>query len=88
MIVATHGVVSSPETAIDASYLADTVVLMRHFEAMGRMRRCISVVKKRHGRYEMTIREVEIGSGCVRLGPPLAEFTGILTGTPRYEVAR
>jgi len=84
MIVATHGVIGSPETGIDASYLADTVVLMRHFEAMGKMRRCISAVKKRHGRHETTIREVEIGSGGIQLGPPLTEFTGILTGTPRY----
>jgi len=88
MIVATHGVIGSPETAIDASYLADTVVLMRHFEAMGKMRRCISAVKKRHGQHETTIREIEIGSGGVQIGLPLTEFTGILTGTPRYEGAR
>lgn len=87
MIVATHGLLGTAETSIDASYLADTVVLMRHFEAMGKMRRCISVIKKRHGSHEMTIREVQIGSGGVQVGPPLHEFTGILTGTPRYEGA-
>lgn len=88
MIVPTHGLFGNADTMIDASYLADTVVLMRHFEAMGRMRRCISVVKKRQGPHEMTIREIEIGFGGVRLGPPLSEFSGILTEAPRYEGAR
>jgi len=88
MVVATHGLFGVSETEIDASYLADTVVVMRHFEAMGRMRRCVSVVKKRHGRHETTIREVEIGAGGVRVGPPLDEFSGVLTGTPRYEGIR
>jgi circadian clock protein KaiC len=85
MIISTHGVIGSPGPTIDASYLADTVVLMRHFEAMGKMRRCISVLKKRHGHHETTIREVEIGPGGVRLGPPLTEFSAILTGTPRFD---
>jgi circadian clock protein KaiC len=87
MVVATHGVFGASETEIDASYLADTVILMRHFEAMGKMRRCISVLKKRHGKHETTIREVEIAIGGVRLGQPLSDFTGVLTGTPRYEGA-
>jgi len=70
---------------IDTSYLADTVVLMRHFEAMGQVRRCISVLKKRHGDHERAIREIEFSVGGLRLGPPLEEFSGVLTGSPRYE---
>ena len=69
---------------LDTSYLADTVVLMRHFEAMGKVRRCISVLKKRHGAHERAIREIELGTGGVRLGPPLEQFSGVLTGSPKY----
>jgi circadian clock protein KaiC len=83
-----HGFLGAISPDIDASYLADTVVLMRHFEAGGLVRQCISVLKKRHGRHERSIREVEICPGGLRLGPPLREFSGVLTGTPRYEGRR
>lgn len=85
MVVTTQALSSPPGMTIDTSYLADTVVLLRHFEAMGSMRRCISVIKKRHGKHETTIREVKIDSTGIHLGPALTEFSGVLTGTPRFE---
>lgn len=74
---------ASPDL-VDASYLADCVVLMRHFEAKGRLHRCISVVKKRHGDHETTIREIQSGRGGIRVGQPLEGFSGVLTGNPVY----
>ena len=79
-----HGVLEARGTDIDTSYLADTVVFMRHFEAMGAMRYCMAVLKKRHGEHERTIREIEFVPGGFRVGPPLKDFTGVLSGTPEY----
>ncbi len=84
LISARHTLAAQQETQIDASYLADTVVFMRNFESMGAMRHCISVLKKRHGNHEKTIREMKISHAGVELGPPLQEFQGILTGNPRF----
>ncbi|NJN16686.1 MAG: AAA family ATPase [Oscillochloris sp.] len=72
------------ETPLDASYLADTVILLRYFEASGSVRRAISVVKKRSGPHEHTIREFQIDAGGLRLGAPLYGFQGVLTGVPTY----
>ena len=72
------------ETPLDISYVSDAVVMLRYFEAEGRVRRAISVVKKRAGAHEDTIRELRFGSGGITVGPPLIEFSGILTGTPLY----
>lgn len=69
---------------LNISYVADTVVLIRFFEAAGRMRKAISIIKNRGGAHEDTIRELRIDSGGVRVGQPLTEFTGVLTGTPQY----
>lgn len=66
------------------SYLADTVIVMRHFEATGEMRRCVSVLKKRHGNHERSIREIKSGPGGIRVGPPLIEFRNVLSGRPEY----
>jgi circadian clock protein KaiC len=76
------GSMSSP---VDASYLADAVVLLRYFEARGEVRQAISVVKKRGGAHERTIREFRLAGGRIRVGPPLREFRGVLTGVPVYE---
>ncbi len=85
MIVTAHGLSGSTDrAAIDASYLADTVVVVRHFEANGAMRRCIAVAKKRHGPHESTIRELRIDDKGVTVGQPLANFSGVLTGSPHY----
>lgn len=70
---------------VDASYLADAVILMRYFETKGEVRQAISVVKKRGGAHERTIREFRLGSEGIGVGPPLREFRGILTGVPIFE---
>ncbi|AMV40787.1 ATPase domain-containing protein [Planctomyces sp. SH-PL62] len=83
LVVAQHGLFGSMNTPIDTTYLADTVVLFRYFEAAGEVRQAISVVKKRSGGHERTIRELRLRSGGgLVVGPPLREFQGVLTGTP------
>jgi circadian clock protein KaiC len=72
-------------TPVDASYLADAVILLRYFEARGEVRQAISVVKKRGSQHERTIREFRMGSDGLGVGEPLREFRGILTGTPVFE---
>jgi circadian clock protein KaiC len=84
LVVAQHGLLGHMQAPIDTTYLADTVVLFRYFEAMGEVRNAISVVKKRSGKHERTIREMRLGKGGVSLGKPLVEFQGVLTGTPTY----
>jgi len=69
---------------IDLSYLADAIVLLRFFEAQGEVRKAISVVKKRTGLHEHNIRELKLGPGRIRVGDPLREFHGVLTGVPHY----
>jgi circadian clock protein KaiC len=70
---------------VDMTYLCDSVMLLRFFESGGRLRRAISVVKKRVGPHEDTIREFRIGGTGVTVGEPLADFRGILTGVPVFE---
>jgi circadian clock protein KaiC len=82
LTVAQHGLVGDMTTPVDVTYLADTVILLRYFEAMGRVRRAISVVKKRTGAHEDTIREFAIGGNGVTLGEPLTRFQGVLRGVP------
>ncbi len=85
LIVAQHGIVGSAMASpIDISYLADTLILMRFFEAQGSVRQAMSVVKKRTGDHERTIREYQITSTGPRVGDPLASFQGVLTGVPQY----
>lgn len=85
LTVAQHGLVGDMKAPVDVTYLADTVVLMRYFEALGRVRRAISIIKKRTGWHEDTIREfrVEAPHGF-RLGEPLVEFHGVLKGVPTF----
>ncbi|MDB4917955.1 MAG: circadian clock protein KaiC [Gemmatimonadetes bacterium] len=80
-----HGVFGAPvdETA-EVSYLADTVLLLRYFEFHGNVRQAMSVVKKRSGSHERTIREFQVAAGGVKVGEPLREFQGVLTGVPNY----
>jgi circadian clock protein KaiC len=82
LTVAQHGLVGDMRAPVDVTYLADTVILLRYFEAMGRVRRAISVIKKRTSAHEDTIREYRIGAGGVTLGPPLMNFQGVLRGVP------
>ena len=82
LTVAQHGLVGDMKSPVDVTYLADTVILLRYFEATGRVRRAMSVVKKRTGAHENTIREYQIGARGVTLGPPLDGFQGVLRGVP------
>lgn len=82
LTVAQHGLVGDMRAPVDVTYLADTVILLRYFEAAGRVRRAISVIKKRTSSHEDTIREYKIHSGGITLGPPLTGFQGVLRGVP------
>jgi circadian clock protein KaiC len=82
LTVAQHGLVGEMKAPVDVTYLADTVVLLRFFEAFGRVRRAISVIKKRTGPHEDTIREYRIGRSGLTLGEPLVNLQGILRGVP------
>jgi circadian clock protein KaiC len=73
------------QSPVDASYLADAVVLLRYFEARGEVRQALSVLKKRGGRHERTIREFTLEATGIKVGPPLREFRGVLTGVPVVE---
>jgi len=84
LTVAQHGIVGEMRQTIDVTYLADTVILLRFFEAVGRVRRAMSVVKKRTGGHEDTIREFLIGDEGIKLGEPLESFQGVLRGEPTY----
>jgi circadian clock protein KaiC len=72
------------KSPIDISYLADSVVLLRHFEAFGAVRQAVSMLKKRSGPHERSIRELFLEDDGVRVGSPLSGFRGILTGTPEF----
>ena len=85
VIMAQHGFLgTSMATPVDVSYLADTVLMVRYFEANGSIRRALSVVKKRTGNHERTIRELEISAQGIHVGEPLTGFQGVLTGVPTY----
>jgi circadian clock protein KaiC len=84
LILAQHGMIGPMHTPLDISYLSDTVIVLRYFEAEGVVRRAVSVVKKRTGAHETTIREFQLAKGGVVVGPPLRQFRGIFTGTPNY----
>lgn len=82
LTVAHHGLVGEMKAPVDLTYLADTVVLLRYFETLGRVRRAMSVVKKRTSAHEHTIREYRLDSNGVTLGEPLVHMQGVLTGVP------
>lgn len=87
LVVAQHGLVSQERGvsgALDISYMSDTVLLLRHFESHGQVRKAISVIKKRHGAHEKSIRELVLSSRGVELGEPLVDFDGVLTCNPTF----
>jgi circadian clock protein KaiC len=84
MTVAQHGLVGDMRAPVDITYLADTVILLRYFEAMGQVRRAVSIIKKRTGTHESTIREYRIGAQGLKIGAPLEAFQGVLRGVPHY----
>src|SRR5262249_42344124 len=72
------------QSPVDTTYLADNVILFRFFEALGEVRRAISVIKKRSGKHELSIRELNITESGLHIGEPLKNFQGVLTGIPTY----
>jgi circadian clock protein KaiC len=84
LAIAQHGTIGEMKQTVDITYLADSVILMRYFEALGRVRRAISVIKKRTGSHENTIREFRIDNRGISVGPALVEFQGVLHGVPTY----
>lgn len=84
IVVTTSGTTGDMRQNFDISYIADTVIMVRHFEAGGAVRKCLSVLKKRHGTHESTIREVQFGRGGMKIGSTLTSFSGVLSGQPIY----
>jgi circadian clock protein KaiC len=84
LVMAQAGLFGSTSSPADVSYIADSVLYMRYFEASGRVRKALSVIKKRTGPHEDTIRELMLGGGRITVGPPLVEFRGVLSPAPEF----
>lgn len=84
MTVAQNGLVGQMHSPVDITYLADTVILLRYFEQNGRIKKAISVIKKRIGRHEDALREFRIDAQGLRVGEPLEQFHGVLSGIPTF----
>lgn len=84
LVLAQHGLVGPMNTPLDMSYLSDGVLMLRYFEYGGMVRRALSVVKKRSGNHEHSIREFRLSSTGISVGPPLVNFRGVFSGTPEY----
>ncbi|HEX7152067.1 MAG TPA: ATPase domain-containing protein [Thermoanaerobaculia bacterium] len=83
VVMAQHGLIgTSMHSAVDISYLADCVILLRYYEAEAEIKKAISVLKKRSGMHEKSIRDYDMDGDGIRVGPPLRQFRGLLTGTP------
>ncbi|MPQ58297.1 ATPase domain-containing protein [Duganella sp. FT27W] len=82
-----RGMIGTASSAVDASYIADNIIMLRYFEAEGEVRQAISVFKKRGSAHERTIRRFEVSTGGIKVGPVLRGFHGILTGVPTYDSA-
>jgi circadian clock protein KaiC len=87
-VMSQHGMVGHMLAPIDVSYLADAVILLRFFEAQGAVRKAISMIKRRAGAHEASIRELRISSAGITVGEPLTNFRGILTGVPEFYTGR
>jgi circadian clock protein KaiC len=87
-VMSQHGMLGHMHSPIDVSYLADAVLLLRFFEAEGAIRKAVSMVKRRAGAHESSIRELRISSAGISVGEPLANFRGIMTGVPRFDTSR
>jgi circadian clock protein KaiC len=84
LVMAQQGLIGQMHSPLDLSYLTDTVVLLRYFEFHGAVKKAISVIKKRSGAHEETIREFRLAPSGIFVGPPLSAFQGVLTGVPTY----
>jgi circadian clock protein KaiC len=72
------------QSTVDLTYLADTVMLLRYYEARGEVKQALSVIKKRSGNHERTIREIRVSKGGIWVGEPLRQLQGVLTGVPTF----
>jgi circadian clock protein KaiC len=88
LVLAQQGLIGSMNAPVDVTYLADTVLMLRYFESKGAFKQAISVIKKRSGDHERTIREFWIGRGGIKVGAPLSDFHGVLTGVPVFSGAQ
>ena len=88
MVLAQQGLVGAMQSIVDLTYLADTVVLSRYYESRGEVKQALSVIKKRSGNHERTIREMRIGKNGISLGEPLRDLQGVLTGVPSFRQRR
>lgn len=84
LTLAQHSPFSESSVVADLSYLADAMILLRYFEAIGEVRQAISILKRRSGAHENTIREYRIRVGGIKVGSPLHDFQGVLSGAPEY----
>jgi circadian clock protein KaiC len=85
LIMAQQGLLGTAmQSPVDITYLADTVIVLRYFESGGEVKQALSVIKKRKGAHERTIREMRFTRTGIRIGRPLREFHGILTGVPVF----
>lgn len=84
MILSQSGIMGSMQSPLDITYLADTAILTRFFEAFGRIKKAISVIKKRTGSHENSLREFRVGPGGIVVGPVLQEFSGVFSGIPSF----
>jgi len=83
LVLAQAGVIgANVQTPADVSYLADNILVLRYFEAQGEVRQAISMIKRRSGPHEHTIRELRLGPKTIQVGEPLTNFHGVLTGIP------
>jgi len=85
LIMAQHGLLGDMQAPADLTYLADTVLLIRYFELSGTVKKALSVIKKRSGHHEGTIREFGFLDHRLAIGPPLEGFQGVLRGVPTFE---
>ena len=85
LVFAQHGLVGTMHAPVDVSYLADCVLLLRYFEARGRIRKAVSVVKRRGGMHDTAIRDFAMSGEGLAIGAPLVDFRGVLTGVPTFD---
>jgi circadian clock protein KaiC len=84
MVLAQQGIVGSMQSSVDLTYLADTVVLLRYFEAFGAVKQALSIIKKRSGNHERTIREITVSANGIKVGEVLTKLQGVLNGIPIF----
>jgi circadian clock protein KaiC len=85
LVFAQHGMLGAMQSVVDVSYLADCVILLRYYEARGRIHKALSVVKKRSGPHETAIRSLSMSASGIQIGDPLESYHGVMTGVPRFE---